>query len=877
MTKTGWGVGLALVALAIAADAQPAAQQTSTGARVVATCDFEGPYSAGEQQIHSGCVNNWQWGKKDMALKAERDAGRPGTVQSIHVRGITSGGMQFFFTRLKLKKDRYYRVTFWMKGDGLESAVNVLIRKGGYPWTCYVGRWSGMPAGEWKQYSFSAKCSEDVNDDVGVMWETGSVGKIWLDDLVVEESDQPFDVGPVAAAPAPTGNLLIRSSCEGNRDYLWCTGVYGQWVQGVWRGADAEWEDPQAYRATGGKFGKYCMAIPASTHGGTVFTRSTLIDVIPGRPYTFSVWVRADHPKFPVNIAFLYFGSKEPGVSKTFTVGQNWQRCAITGTAKATASNQVFLQVAPPAKPGTVFADGFQFEAGESATDYKPRYPLELYADVGQAGGNLFEWGQTVPLSVYAAAADAAPLSKTDVEITVTGYPDVVVWRKVVGLAVGEPQQFPLELKRRGIFRVSLRAVNGTDAAPQEVLFALVPRPRPTEEASSFGTHITVRPFFVDYVRRLGIKWTRFHDACVITKWAFAEPERGKYYWHDEIVEGIRKGGLHILALPDRPPKWACAEKGAANVIDLPAFGKYCEEAARHYRGKIGYWEIWNEPYMPDFFGGSAQQFGEVMKVAYPALKRGNPEAKILGWCADISHPRFGELLPEEARRSIDIFSFHQYVLNLAGSGTLPFAGELEVYRRLLGPKGPRECWNTEGNNGEIGGNSFYTFLPVTRELNDRAIAFASRVWIEHAKAGIGKFFVYQMHQTDSIMYFGGYKMWIGYDRSVTPAAVATATTAYCMDGLKTVPFKAIPGVLQGLFAGDGRATWVVYDDSGVPGRRRLDLAQLPRDAEVLDVMGNDPRVDGRMGWEIGQQPLFVMSGRLGAEELLSIGQRAAE
>jgi hypothetical protein len=47
-------------------------------ARVVASCDFEGAYSQGEQQIHTGCVNNWQWGRKDMLLRADKDTGLGG-------------------------------------------------------------------------------------------------------------------------------------------------------------------------------------------------------------------------------------------------------------------------------------------------------------------------------------------------------------------------------------------------------------------------------------------------------------------------------------------------------------------------------------------------------------------------------------------------------------------------------------------------------------------------------------------------------------------------------------------------------------------------------------------------------------------------------
>jgi len=861
--------------------------------RVIASCDFEGPYSEGEQQIHDGCANNWQWGRKDMVLKAEKDAGRPGTVQSIHVRGITSGGMQFFYTKLQLKKDHYYRISYWMKTDGLEGPVRCYVRQVGYPWTVYVYGDYEPRTTEWREYSFTGKCAEEVNEDVGVCWETGSLGKIWLDDLTVEESAEPFPSGPTRPVVAPPrGNLLPRSSFEGRRDHLWSMGFFGWARNGVWEGVESEWEDPQMVRAEGGQVGRYCLAVPSATHAGQGAAHSILLEVLPGQPYTVSAWMRSDPPGYPGSVALLYWWSgtghlqSAGGMYPPLTA--KWQRYSFTvtpqpttGAADTTSPIKMFLQIAPSAlQKGTVFVDGLQVEAGEQATEYKPAFPLELYADVGQDGGNLIEWGQRVPLNVLAAAAEATTLAQTKVEITVTGYPNVVVWRRIFNLTVGKETLVPLDLKRRGLFRVSLRTVNEQEAAPQEMLFALVPRPRDTGEKGMFGAHITVRPFHAHYFQRLGFTWTRLHDCSTITKWSWVEPERGKYSWHDEVVEGLRKTGMHILGLPDQPPKWAQIEPGQGdNVIDLEAFGKYCEAVARHYRGKIDHWEVWNEPYMPGSYSGGMQKFGDVMKTAYAALKRGNPDCQVVGWCADIGNVGYSQAIPEDARKCLDIFSFHHYINNLSGGGTLPFAGELPDHLKLLGDQIPLEVWNTEGTNGEVCANSMYTFLPgVSPEKNDRACAFASRVWIEHKKAGVDKFFVYQMHNTDTMAYFGGYQsLFLGYDRSPTPAAVAAATTAYGIDGLKPVPFQPVEGVVQGLFEGDGRATWVVYDDSGVVGRKRLRLTQLPRDAEVLDVMGNDPRRDGKKEWGIGIQPLFVMSERLSAKGLVSVAQRAIQ
>ena len=101
---------------------------------------------------------------------------------------------------------------------------------------------------------------------------------------------------------------------------------------------------------------------------------------------------------------------------------------------------------------------------------------------------------------------------------------------------------------------------------------------------------------------------------------------------------------------------------------------------------------------------------------------------------------------------------------------------------------------------------------------------------MEHAKAGISKFLQYHLHQTDTAIYFGSGKLFIGYDRSPTPAAVATAVTAWCMDGPRSVPATPVPGVVQALFTGTDRRCWAIYDDGGVPDQGHLNLTRSPSD-----------------------------------------------
>ena len=98
-------VGLAWLALEGAAQESAGQGGAAPGPHVIASCDFEGPYSTGEQQLQDGLSNNWVWGRKDMLFTADRDSARPGATQRVQIRGMASGAMQLFYTKLKLKKD----------------------------------------------------------------------------------------------------------------------------------------------------------------------------------------------------------------------------------------------------------------------------------------------------------------------------------------------------------------------------------------------------------------------------------------------------------------------------------------------------------------------------------------------------------------------------------------------------------------------------------------------------------------------------------------------------------------------------------------------------------------------------------------------------
>jgi hypothetical protein len=823
----------------------------------IARCSFAGPYVAhGEHRLQQGCINNWVWGRKTLRLSEDRDAGRPGSVQRIEVVSLSSGAMQFWCPPPPfLARGKFYRVSFWMKAEGV-GKVGAQIRKVGNPWTSFVpGITIEQPAATWTRYEFSGECSTDVDRDHGVLIETADVGTLWLDDVVVEElaGDPTAQQDAAQAASAMPGNLLPRTSFEAVRDPLWCGGVYGD--------PDGEFEDPQPHRVAGGLQGGHCLALPASTRGGTSFLRSAAIPVAPGSPYTASLWLRATVPGTTARLGLNGLGDPAFAADKSFRLDGTWRRCAVTTAALPPGARKAVVTVSlPSGQAGEVLLDAAQVEMGAAPTAWTPRFPLDLGVAVSGGGDRLFTWDEQPRLALEAwpvAGAGGGPLAA---EVEVVGLGGRPVLQQAMQLIPGTTVELALPAGLRGLQRATLRSTDPALAAPIEALFAVLPPPRALGAAGSFGAHFSVRPATIDYARRLGYSWIRLHDGSSMTKWGVGEPEPGKFRWFDPQVDALRNAGFAILGLPDAPNWPKHQQRDGKPAFDPAAYGRWCQAAAEHYRGRIDHWEIWNEPYMSYFFPGTVEQYGAMAAAGIAGLRQGNPAAKILGFCNELNHGEWKKPLPAELKRGVDFGSFHYYQGNLAGDGE-GLRAQVAEYAATFGPGGPGEHWNSEGGQAHLGGNSFYTQFGDQTRLNTQAAAYAARVLIEHRAANVRSFH-YTLHQADTIIYHGGYKMMVGYDRSPTPAGVANAVAAWCLDGQMAVPLPAAApeGLVQGLFTGRGRATWTIFHR--VPGRGAqtvLDLDALPAGALVLDLHGADPRQRGLHAWTVDESPLFVV------------------
>ena len=112
----------------------------------------------------------------------------------------------------------------------------------------------------------------------------------------------------------------------------------------------------------------------------------------------------------------------------------------------------------------------------------------------------------------------------------------------------------------------------------------------------------------------------------------------------DPLVEADLAAGREVVGLIVRTPPWAGDPTNPANdpnnpsakdVPDMEAWSQFVSKLVEQYQGKIDHWIIWNEPDVWDAnhpgstWNGTVEDFIELHKTAYFAVKSVDPDAKV--------------------------------------------------------------------------------------------------------------------------------------------------------------------------------------------------------------------------------------------------------
>jgi len=111
---------------------------------------------------------------------------------------------------------------------------------------------------------------------------------------------------------------------------------------------------------------------------------------------------------------------------------------------------------------------------------------------------------------------------------------------------------------------------------------------------------------------------------------------------YDRIVELANEHGLEVIARLDNPPAWSRADGDASGTLappdDFADFGNFVYTIVSRYKGRVKYYQIWNEPNIYPEWGEQpvdAEGYVRLLQIAYRRAKEAHPECVIL--CAGLA------------------------------------------------------------------------------------------------------------------------------------------------------------------------------------------------------------------------------------------------
>jgi hypothetical protein len=187
-------------------------------------------------------------------------------------------------------------------------------------------------------------------------------------------------------------------------------------------------------------------------------------------------------------------------------------------------------------------------------------------------------------------------------------------------------------------------------------------RPRPVSSPAAHVAHAGVDPLGinvfleqeVDPTKRerqvqmiadAGFHWLRqefpWEDIEISGKGDFVdrrhEPHRSAWEKYDQIVDLAEQHGLELIVRLSNPPAWSRAAGDDTGTYappdDLQDYGDFVQTVVSRYRGRVGYYQIWNEPNIYPEWGEKSvdpEGYVELLRVGHDSVKVADPNSVVI-------------------------------------------------------------------------------------------------------------------------------------------------------------------------------------------------------------------------------------------------------
>jgi hypothetical protein len=242
----------------------------------------------------------------------------------------------------------------------------------------------------------------------------------------------------------------------------------------------------------------------------------------------------------------------------------------------------------------------------------------------------------------------------------------------------------------RGIASIALRVAEAIAiltllywiGAPPPILVTLGPQQEVHTSNGKIGVHTRLTDEVEEWkiqktlsmVREMGAPWI-----VEYFPWGYIENDEGQYDWShaDLVVDHALRQGLTVIARLGFVPNWARPNGSVTSYLDeahYPMFANFVREFVTHFKGRIKYVVIWNEPNTNFEWGYrpvDPAEYTRLLQAAYPAAKAADPQVQILA----------GALAPNLAPPgSTDVMNDLEYLQKMYDAGAKPYFDLLAVH-----------------------------------------------------------------------------------------------------------------------------------------------------------------------------------------------------
>ncbi len=122
----------------------------------------------------------------------------------------------------------------------------------------------------------------------------------------------------------------------------------------------------------------------------------------------------------------------------------------------------------------------------------------------------------------------------------------------------------------------------------------------------------------------------------------------------------VEDGAFSNCALPVRDGK----EETTEDDKYFDAYIRYVDFVSKELKGKVGAYEIWNEPDIKPFNAkdATASKYAELLKESYETIKKNDPDVIVIGGVLAGSYEFLEEMLETGVGEYMDAMSFHYYM-----------------------------------------------------------------------------------------------------------------------------------------------------------------------------------------------------------------------